>query len=366
MAMDESQTLVVETLQRVLADWQAGCGHVPSPVETARFWGLLGNTGLLAALAPESAGGLGSEPAFAFEFLRQCGLVAAPGPLLASLVAGPAVLPGTARESLLSGIADGTVRLTVPSIGQVPGEYPATLDDALAGQACLPALPFLRDVGFATHAILPSRIDGTPAVLCLAVEKTALHAPFVLVDGATASQLSSNHVAVEEADILARGHSAEAMWLDLSERMTAAAACEATGLLRAMLDQTVAYVRQRVQFGQTIGSFQAIQHRLADVLVDVEQAHSLSLAAMTAALEGAPDAAVLVSAAKARLGRSIQYVSDQAVQLHGGIGTTQELALNRYFRRAMTIAREFGTAQQHLSRVEASLADRMNTARTAA
>jgi len=126
------------------------------------------------------------------------------------------------------------------------------------------------------------------------------------------------------------------------------------------------FIRQRRQFGQTIGSFQAIQHRLADVLVNVEQAHSLALAALGATMEGEANAPVLVSAAKARVNHSIQFVSDQAVQLHGGIGTTQELPLNRYFRRAMAIAREFGGTSQHLARVEAALAERTQSSRTAA
>ena len=363
--MNDSQTLVLETLARLLADWQAGCGHVPHPEETAAFWAMVGKTGLLGALAPESAGGLGDDPAFAFAFLCAWGKVAAPGPVLASLVAGAALLPGSAQEPLLAAIAEGAARLTLPSILTEVGAFPDTASDVPAGAIALPDMPFLRDAGFATHALLAGRLGGEELVLCAGVEHLPLGAPFRLVDGATAATLREHFLPADKATILLRGAAAVSGWLAVMELTTAAAACEAVGLLRAMMEQTVAYVRQRTQFGQTIGSFQAIQHRLADVLVDVEQAHSLGFAALQAAMEGSAAAPQLVSAAKARVNRSIQYVSDQSVQLHGGIGTTQELALNRYFRRAMALGREYGTSAQHLERVEAGLVQRMQNLRTA-
>lgn len=364
--MDDSQTLVLDTLQRLLTDWQANCGHAPTPDETATFWQAIGETGLLGALAPESDGGLGDDPAFVFEFLRAWGMAGAPGPMLASLVAGAALLAGSAQAYLLAGIAAGTVRLALPSVLAGVGDYPVIAADAPEGSAALPAISFLRDAGFATHALLPARIGADAAVLCVEIGKLPLSQPFRLVDGSTAAELTAPLIAIDDADILVRGTAATAVWAKVVDRMTAAAAAEATGLLRAMLEQTVTYVRQRRQFGQTIGSFQAIQHRLADVLVNVEQAHSLALAALGATMEGEANAPVLVSAAKARVNHSIQFVSDQAVQLHGGIGTTQELPLNRYFRRAMAIAREFGGTSQHLARVEAALAERTQSSRTAA
>ena len=359
--MDEAQILVLDTLRRLLSDWQADRGHAPHPDETAQFWPMIGETGLLGALAPESAGGLGADPALAFEVLHTWGIFAAPGPALASLIGAATILPGSPREDLLDGVADGSVRIAMPSFIETAGEFPQTAGDVPPGAAALPLLPFLRDAGAATHALLPARMHDEPAVLCVDIARLPLSAPFRLVDGATAAEFSAQHIAVEDGDVLMQGSEARTAWLDLMERMTAGAASEAAGLLQAMLDQTVAYVRQRSQFGRAIGSFQAIQHRLAEMLVDVEQSRSLAHGALSAALEGRPDAAMLVSAAKARINRSLQHLSDQAVQLHGGIGTTQELALNRYFRRAMALGREFGTSLPHLGRVKAGIADRIRT-----
>jgi alkylation response protein AidB-like acyl-CoA dehydrogenase len=361
--MDELQTLILDTQQRLLVDWQNDCGHMPTPQAAERFWATIGETGLLGALAPESAGGLGHNNDFVFEFLRQWGLAAAPGTVIATLVGGAALLAGTQHEDLLAGIADGSVRVALPTIVSAPGHFPDCSEVKSTGNnvAWLPPIAVLRDAGFATHALLPAHIGAEAALLCMEIGRLALSPAFSLVDGATAAGLESTTLAVSDDEILQRGTSAEAAWTDAVDRMTAAAACEAVGLLRAMLDQTAAYVRQRQQFGKAIGSFQAIQHRMADMLVDVEQAHSLALAAIHA-----PDNAMTVSAAKVRVNRSLQYVADQSVQLHGGIGTTQELALNRYFRRALALAGEFGTTPAHLLRVEAALAARMHTEGSAA
>lgn len=366
MDMDESQTLILETLQRVLTDWQSQCGHAPSPADAEAFWAEIGKIGLLGAFAPESAGGLGEDGRFVFEFLREWGQAAAPGPVIATLVGGSALLPGTCRAALLDGIAEGSVRLALPAALSAPGHFPDMpggpgIASVGAGRASVSALSVLRDGGFATHAILPARIGEEAALICVEADRLPFSAPFQLVDGASAVSLDAALLSIGDADVLARGAEAEIRWAAAHERMTAAISCEAVGLLRTMLQQTVDYVRQRVQFGKPIGANQAIQHRLADMMVDVEQAHSLALAAMCA-----PEDAVRVSAAKARVNRSLQYVADQAVQLHGGIGTTQELSLNRFFRRAMTVAREYGSIGEHVSRVESGLLARMTSAETIA
>lgn len=358
--MDESQILILDTQQRLLADWQSSCGHMPKPDDAISFWHSIGELGLLGALAPDSAGGLGDDADFTFEFLRQWGQAAAPGPMIATLIGGGALLPGTAHAGLLDGIADGSVRLAIPTIVRTPGLYPATATNSGDGAvADLLAVAILRDAAFATHAILPSRINGEAALLCVDIGRLTLSDPFRLIDGASAAGLVNSTLAIGDGDILRRGTAAEMAWIAAMDRMTAAASCEAVGLLRAMLEQTAAYSRQRVQFGQPISAFQVVQHRLADMLVDVEQAHSLALAAIRA-----PGDMALVSAAKVRVNRSLQYVADHAVQLHGGIGTTQELSLNRYFRRAMALVREYGSSVQHFPRIETGLLARIDFSRT--
>ena len=131
----------------------------------------------------------------------------------------------------------------------------------------------------------------------------------------------------------------------------AAAVCaEAVGCMRKVLADTVEYCKQRKQFGQPIGSFQALAHRMVDMHMEVEQ----SIAAVYLAvlnLEAEPNVrARAVSAAKATVGRAARFVGQNAVQLHGGMGMTEELAIGHYFKRLTAIQFEFGSTDHHVTR----------------
>ncbi len=131
----------------------------------------------------------------------------------------------------------------------------------------------------------------------------------------------------------------------------AAAVCaEAVGCMRKVLADTVEYCKQRQQFGQPIGSFQVLQHRMVDMYMELEQAvAAVYLAVLN--LEAAPDVrARAVSAAKATIGRAARFVGQQAVQLHGGMGMTEELAIGHYFKRLTAIQYEFGSTDYHVAR----------------
>jgi alkylation response protein AidB-like acyl-CoA dehydrogenase len=131
----------------------------------------------------------------------------------------------------------------------------------------------------------------------------------------------------------------------------AAAVCaEAVGLMRKVLVDTVEYCKQRQQFGQPIGSFQVLQHRMVDMYMEVEQAiAAVYLAVLN--LEAEPDTrARAVSAAKATIGRAARFVGQQAVQLHGGMGMTEELAIGHYFKRLTALQYEFGSTDYHVAR----------------
>jgi alkylation response protein AidB-like acyl-CoA dehydrogenase len=131
----------------------------------------------------------------------------------------------------------------------------------------------------------------------------------------------------------------------------AAAICsEAVGCMRKVLADTVEYCKQRQQFGQPIGSFQVLQHRMVDMYMELEQAvAAVYLAVLN--LEAEPDArARAVSAAKATIGRAARFIGQQAVQLHGGMGMTEELAIGHYFKRLTALQYEFGSTDYHLAR----------------
>jgi alkylation response protein AidB-like acyl-CoA dehydrogenase len=124
--------------------------------------------------------------------------------------------------------------------------------------------------------------------------------------------------------------------------------------MAAMHETTVEYMKTRKQFGVTIGSFQVLQHRAADMLIAVEQARSMAmLATMMAAEDDARERRQAISAAKVQIGRSGRFVGQQAIQIHGGIGMTMETKVGHYFKRLTVIDTQFGDADYHLDLVAA-------------
>jgi pimeloyl-CoA dehydrogenase small subunit len=127
---------------------------------------------------------------------------------------------------------------------------------------------------------------------------------------------------------------------------------EAVGLMDESLKTTVEYIKTRKQFGVPIGSFQSLQHRASDMFVAVEQARSMSMfATMASDFDDAKERARAIAAAKVQIGKSAKFVGQQSIQLHGGIGMTQEAKIGHYFKRLTMIENTFGDTDYHLRRV---------------
>lgn len=174
--------------------------------------------------------------------------------------------------------------------------------------------------------------------------------PYPTVDGHRAADVTLEGVVV--ADRLPGGLAAIERAVD---RATAAAVAEQLGAMSALHEMTLAYTKQRRQFGQTIGSFQVVQHRLVDMFVSVELARSMAALAALAADRDDPAARARdVSAAKAQVARASRFVAQQAVQLHGAIGMTDEYPAGRYFKRLTVLDTMFGDADFHRRRFAAS------------
>ena len=139
--------------------------------------------------------------------------------------------------------------------------------------------------------------------------------------------------------------------LDQARDEGATAVCaEAVGAMRRVLADTVEYCKQRQQFGQPIGSFQALQHRMVDMHMELEQAVAAVYLAVLNLEADAATRARAVSAAKATIGRAARFIGQNAVQLHGGMGMTEELAIGHYFKRLTAVQYEFGSTDYHVAR----------------
>jgi alkylation response protein AidB-like acyl-CoA dehydrogenase len=173
-------------------------------------------------------------------------------------------------------------------------------------------------------------------------------------DGMRAAEVSLQDVRVESAGVLGDPENA----LPLVERVVdgaiAALCAEAVGAMADTHAQTVDYLKTRKQFGATIGSFQALQHRAVDMFVMVEQARSMAMfATMMAQEDDTAERRRAISAAKVQIGRSGKFVGQQAIQLHGGVGMTMELKVGHSFKRLTMIDLMFGDADHHLAQLAA-------------
>jgi alkylation response protein AidB-like acyl-CoA dehydrogenase len=168
------------------------------------------------------------------------------------------------------------------------------------------------------------------------------------VDGSRASEITFEKVEVPAARLIGATDEAFPLVEHARDEAIVAHCAEAVGAMSALLDQTVAYAKTRKQFGQPIGKFQVLQHRMVDMFVALEEATSITLLATLK--RDTPERARLASAAKVAVGNAARFVGEQAVQIHGGMGMTDELAAGHYFKRLALFDALYGSADYHLAR----------------
>jgi alkylation response protein AidB-like acyl-CoA dehydrogenase len=197
--------------------------------------------------------------------------------------------------------------------------------------------------------LVSARLDGGKTALFAVPSSAPGIAPrnFRTVDGQRAADLRFENVAVPDDAHLSAG--ADAELLLVIDQGIATLCAEAMGSLRHVLEATIEYSRSRSQFGVPIARFQALQHRMADMLIEVEQAQSMSYLATTRAEDPDPHRRrAALSGAKALIGKAARRVGQEAVQLHGGMGMTDELDISHHFKRLLAFELRFGTTAEHL------------------
>jgi pimeloyl-CoA dehydrogenase small subunit len=173
-------------------------------------------------------------------------------------------------------------------------------------------------------------------------------------DGLHAADISFTGVEIGADAALGDPENALALIERVIDDARAALCAEAVGAMDESLKATVEYLKTRKQFGVPIGSFQTLQHRAADMFVALEQARSMSMfATMACDFDDAKERATAVAAAKVQVGKSLKFVGQQSIQLHGGIGMTMEAKIGHYFKRLTLIESAFGDSDYHLRRVSA-------------
>jgi pimeloyl-CoA dehydrogenase small subunit len=171
-------------------------------------------------------------------------------------------------------------------------------------------------------------------------------------DGLHAADITFTGVEVGADAVIGDPENGPALIERVVDDARTAICAEAVGAMDESLKTTVEYLKTRTQFGVPIGSFQTLQHRAADMFVAVEQARSMSMfATMASDFDDAKERATAVAAAKVQIGKSLKFVGQQSIQLHGGIGMTMEAKIGHYFKRLTMIENTFGDTDYHLRRV---------------
>ncbi|WBO22280.1 acyl-CoA dehydrogenase family protein [Sphingomonas abietis] len=358
---DDDRRMLADTLGRYLADRYAF--DVRTRIATseagwsAEQWRAMAELGIVGALFGEAAGGFGGggfDIAIVFE---QLGAALVVEPFLGTLMAGR-VLAGAGETDLVEQAIGGGAVFAFAH-GEPQGRYEladirTAATPTAAGWTLSGAKSVVPQLEAASHILVSARTSGEPGeeagISLFVVEKGAPGLDvrgYPMIDGGRGGELSLD-------DTPARIVGAEGTAYAVIEAAVAAGivalAWEAVAIMDVLKAQTIDYLRTRQQFGIPIGKFQALQHRMATVALEIEQARSSAINA-AAALDGdrlARERAV--SAAKYTIGRIGTLAAEEAIQLHGGIGMTWELPLSHYAKRLTLIGHQLGDEDHHLER----------------
>jgi len=321
--------------------------------ETETMWKEMAQLGWLGLALPESVGGAGLGMVETAILLEELGRAACPSPYWPTMLAGLAIdAAGTAeqKQRWLASIAGGEARASVAFMeGELDCDLGATTTraDVKGTRVFLTGVKqFVPWAAVADLLVAPARGSEGPALYLVDPRASGVSiTPLTGVDlGTRWATVSLDGAA---AVPLGRPAEAENVFASLLRRAAVGAAAEMLGASRRCLDMAVAYAKVREQFGQPIGAFQAIRHKCADMLVEVENAHAATYYAAWALDADAEDAPLAASVAKAYVGDASRKVCGEAIQVHGGIGFTWEYDLHLYFKRAKALETMYGDADAH-------------------
>jgi alkylation response protein AidB-like acyl-CoA dehydrogenase len=269
------------------------------------------------------------------------------------------LIPGGVHEALLDQVAAGELKLAC-ALGEKQSRHDLS---NIATTAVQDGDAYVIDGrksvvvhGAQAHSLIVSaRGDGGVSLFVVPADTAGVTvAGYRTLDGMRAADIAFDKVRVPASALVG---AADAGWdiLEQAADYGAGLLCaEALGVMEAIFAATLEYLKTRTQFGAPIGKFQALQHRMADMYIHLEQARSMALlAAVKLGSSDAEERRRAVSAAKFRVGQAMKFVGQQAVQLHGGMGVTNELPAAHMFKRLTLINTTFGDVDHHLGRFAA-------------
>ena len=364
----EEQTQIRDSLRRFLTETytldrhraiaRAGTGCDPE------IWRQFAELGILGLGIPQSLGGIGGDAFDALVVMEELGRALVIEPYLSTALVGAGILVragSPAQQQLLAAVAAGKIRLAFAH-GEPDSRWRLeTLATRAAREGASWVLngrkAMVPDGAGADYLVIPAGTEsGVSLFLVPGASERMTRTALTTHDGLSVAEITLDGLRVS-ADALIGVEGGGLPLAEAASDVAVAGLCsEAVGAMDALLALTLAYVKTRRQFGVPIGSFQALQHRMADMLLHAELARSMSyLASAKLAARDAGERRRAISAAKFLVGRSARLVGQEAVQMHGGMGVTEELATSHYFKRLTLINASFGDMDHHLEQFGAAL-----------
>jgi alkylation response protein AidB-like acyl-CoA dehydrogenase len=328
-----------------------------------QHWERFAEFGWLALPVAEDAGGMGGSPADLSLLMEQLGAALVAEPVLDSAVLCGALLAraddSPLAASVLGEIAAGTA---IAALAHVEQEGRCEYDTPVATCAAVAAdgwkLFGIKHRVFhgasADRILLTARLDGGAELGLFVIDRETAGLKinaYEVIDGTRAADIRLEAVRVPASALVLRGAAVSAALEHACDRAVLAMSAAAVGSMDAVMAMTSEYLKTRVQYGKPLAQFQALQHRMAEMFIETDQARSIVYHALACIDDGSTeDVRRAISAVKSLVARACRFVAGQGIQLHGGIGTTEEYAVGHHYRAMLVYEYRFGDSSFHLDR----------------
>lgn len=370
--LSEEQQLIQDSVARFVADnyelEKRRKQSAEDPGYSEDHWKTFAELGWLALPFAEEDGGIGGTAIDVMVVMEQFGKGLVLEPFFASVVLGGGVLKrtleGERRAELIGGIAAGTHKYTLAhteeqsrwDLDDVTTSARADGDDfVLNGTKSVVLAAHTADGIIVTARTSGGQMDASGISLFLVDPKAegVKIESYPTIDGQRAAEVTLTDVRVPAGDLLGEKDGGHEVLRAVANEATLALCAEALGGLERLYKDTVQYTQEREQFDHPLAEFQSLQHRMVEMFMEYEQCKSMVLRATLEFVQDGNDAERTISGCKHLIGEAGKFISENAVQLHGGMGVTEELALGHYFMRQFAIENQFGNADWHLERFAA-------------
>ena len=368
--LSEDQVLLQESVQRFVQDNYSFEQRRKIVDNDKGFsethWKQFAELGWLGMAFPEAVGGYGGTPVETMIVMEEFGKGLVAEPFVSTVVlGGGAIIAGGSAEQqqeIVGKIAEGELKLALAFAERQSRYNLADVETKAEAAGSDYILSGAKSVVFgapsADKFIVSARTSGgsreEAGISLFLIDSNATGVAvrgYPTVDGLRAGEVTLNNVKIPGSAMVGGKDQGFDILDHVIDHAIAATAAEATGAMSALNNMTLEYIKTREQFGQPIGKFQVLQHRMVDMFIAHEEAKSMSMmVAMRVSDEDVRERRKAASACKVQIAKSCRFVGQQAIQLHGGIGMTDEYAAGHYFKRLTMIDRSFGDSDFHLAR----------------